>query len=177
MSISFPRNSMARNNLRWRRHEHMVTSVSASNFRARVRPDMSNFTPHSLGPRGSNLGGYQQLSWIVAAYLIASTIGTPIYVKLSDTYGRRHLRDRRLSIFRMADLALSWHISQNGPESNFFSSRIRGGLQLIKSRFGRNMPAVPCWVQRTNCRHKGCHAVSSACQVPSSNIAWPISVR
>jgi EmrB/QacA subfamily drug resistance transporter len=37
------------------------------------------------------LGAYEQLSWIVAAYLITSTISTPIYGKLSDNYGRRRL--------------------------------------------------------------------------------------
>jgi Major Facilitator Superfamily len=37
----------------------------------------------------SDLGAYKQLSWIVAAYLITSTISTPIYGKLSDIYGRR----------------------------------------------------------------------------------------
>jgi hypothetical protein len=30
------------------------------------------------------LGAFDQLSWIVAAYLIASTISTPVYGKLSD---------------------------------------------------------------------------------------------
>jgi EmrB/QacA subfamily drug resistance transporter len=39
----------------------------------------------------SELGGYDQLSWIVAAYLITSTISTPVYGKLSDIYGRRRL--------------------------------------------------------------------------------------
>src|ERR1700735_2033629 len=39
----------------------------------------------------NELGAYGQLSWIVAAYLITSTISTPIYSKLSDIYGRRRL--------------------------------------------------------------------------------------
>ncbi len=39
----------------------------------------------------SELGAYSQLSWIVAAYLITSTISTPIYSKLSDLFGRRRL--------------------------------------------------------------------------------------
>lgn len=37
------------------------------------------------------LGAYKQLPWIVAAYLITSTISTPIYAKLSDIFGRRRL--------------------------------------------------------------------------------------
>ncbi|SSW70943.1 Multidrug resistance protein 3 [Achromobacter veterisilvae] len=46
-----------------------------------------------------DLGGYEQLSWIVAAYLIASTISTPIYGKLSDTYGRRRLLTTCIALF------------------------------------------------------------------------------
>src|SRR5579863_7301765 len=39
----------------------------------------------------SELGAYSQLSWIVAAYLITSTVSTPIYSKRSDIFGRRRL--------------------------------------------------------------------------------------
>jgi EmrB/QacA subfamily drug resistance transporter len=46
-----------------------------------------------------DFGTYQQLSWIVAAYLITSTISTPIYGKLSDTYGRRRLLVACIGIF------------------------------------------------------------------------------
>lgn len=48
---------------------------------------------------GSDLGAFDQLSWIVAAYLITSTISTPIYGKLSDTYGRRRLLKACISLF------------------------------------------------------------------------------
>ncbi|HTI82554.1 MAG TPA: MFS transporter [Acetobacteraceae bacterium] len=47
----------------------------------------------------SDLGSYQQLSWIVAAYLITSTISTPIYGKLSDIYGRRRVLITCIAIF------------------------------------------------------------------------------
>jgi EmrB/QacA subfamily drug resistance transporter len=47
----------------------------------------------------NDLGGYTQLSWVVAAYLITSTISTPIYAKLSDTHGRRTLLNISLAIF------------------------------------------------------------------------------
>jgi EmrB/QacA subfamily drug resistance transporter len=48
---------------------------------------------------GSDLGAYGQLSWIVAAYLITSTISTPVYAKLSDVYGRRRLLIACIAIF------------------------------------------------------------------------------
>src|SRR5271156_1351013 len=47
----------------------------------------------------SELGAYSQLSWVVAAYLIASTISTPIYSKLSDIYGRRRLLVLCIALF------------------------------------------------------------------------------
>jgi EmrB/QacA subfamily drug resistance transporter len=48
---------------------------------------------------GSDLGAYGQLSWVVAAYLITSTISTPVYAKLSDVYGRRKLLIACIAIF------------------------------------------------------------------------------
>jgi len=47
----------------------------------------------------SDLGAYKQLSWIVAAYLITSTISTPVYGKLSDIYGRRRLLLTCIALF------------------------------------------------------------------------------
>jgi EmrB/QacA subfamily drug resistance transporter len=35
------------------------------------------------------LGGLNQLSWVVTAYLLTSTAATPLYGKISDLYGRR----------------------------------------------------------------------------------------
>src|SRR5215470_8162184 len=39
----------------------------------------------------SELGGLAHLSWVVTAFLVASTATTPLYGKLSDIYGRRAL--------------------------------------------------------------------------------------
>lgn len=38
-----------------------------------------------------DLGGFSDLSWVVSAYLLASTVTIPLYGKLSDLYGRRLL--------------------------------------------------------------------------------------
>jgi EmrB/QacA subfamily drug resistance transporter len=37
-----------------------------------------------------DLGGVTHLSWVVTAYILASTITTPLYGKLGDLYGRKH---------------------------------------------------------------------------------------
>ena len=36
-----------------------------------------------------DLGGLNHLSWVVTAYLLASTVSTPLYGKLGDMYGRK----------------------------------------------------------------------------------------
>src|SRR5688572_27277037 len=37
----------------------------------------------------SDLHGLNKLSWVVTAYLLASTAATPLWGKISDLYGRR----------------------------------------------------------------------------------------
>jgi EmrB/QacA subfamily drug resistance transporter len=37
------------------------------------------------------LGGFDHLSWVVTAYLLTSTVSTPIYGKLGDLYGRKKI--------------------------------------------------------------------------------------
>jgi MFS family permease len=37
----------------------------------------------------ADLGGLDRYSWVVSAYMLASTATLPIYGKLSDIYGRR----------------------------------------------------------------------------------------
>jgi EmrB/QacA subfamily drug resistance transporter len=46
-----------------------------------------------------DLHGFSQLSWIVTAYLLASTATVPLYGKLSDLYGRRNMFVVAISIF------------------------------------------------------------------------------
>ena len=46
-----------------------------------------------------DLGGVSQLSWVVTAYLLASTISAPIYGKLGDLYGRKTVLQIAIVIF------------------------------------------------------------------------------
>ena len=43
-----------------------------------------------------DLHGLSKLSWIVTAYLLASTVSTPLWGKLGDLYGRKKISDRDL---------------------------------------------------------------------------------
>ncbi|MFH8405877.1 DHA2 family efflux MFS transporter permease subunit [Streptomyces sp. NPDC018019] len=47
----------------------------------------------------SDLGGLDHLSWVVTAYLLASTAATPLWGKLGDQYGRKRLFQTAIVIF------------------------------------------------------------------------------
>jgi EmrB/QacA subfamily drug resistance transporter len=46
-----------------------------------------------------DLGGVSKLSWVVTAYLLASTVSGPLYGKLGDLYGRKALLQAAIVIF------------------------------------------------------------------------------
>jgi EmrB/QacA subfamily drug resistance transporter len=46
-----------------------------------------------------DLGGISHLSWVVTAYLLASTITGPLYGKLGDLYGRKRVLQAAIVIF------------------------------------------------------------------------------
>jgi MFS family permease len=46
-----------------------------------------------------DLGGLEHLSWVVTAYLLASTIVGPLYGKLGDLYGRKRVLQVALLLF------------------------------------------------------------------------------
>ncbi|MEU4699793.1 MDR family MFS transporter [Nonomuraea dietziae] len=47
----------------------------------------------------SDLGGLEQLSWVVTGYLLASTVSTPLWGKLGDQYGRKSLFIAAIVVF------------------------------------------------------------------------------
>lgn len=53
----------------------------------------------------NDLHGFSHLSWIVTAYLIVSTVTTPLYGKLSDSFGRRRLLMVAITLFIAASVA------------------------------------------------------------------------
>lgn len=48
-----------------------------------------NIVATALPRIASDFGGLAHLSWVVTAFMVASTMTTPLYGKLSDTYGRK----------------------------------------------------------------------------------------
>ena len=52
------------------------------------------------------LGGLDQLSWVVTSYLLTSTVSTPLYGKLSDLYGRKALFQIAIAIFMVGSVLI-----------------------------------------------------------------------
>jgi EmrB/QacA subfamily drug resistance transporter len=51
-----------------------------------------------------DLGGVQHLSWVVTAYVLASTAVMPLYGKLSDQYGRKPVLYTAIGLFLLGSL-------------------------------------------------------------------------
>src|SRR4051795_6639126 len=60
------------------------------------------------------LGGLQHLSWVVTAYLLASTVTSPLYGKVGDLYGRKIVLQVAIVIFLIGSMLCG--IAQNMPE-------------------------------------------------------------
>ena len=70
------------------------------------------------------IGGLSHLSWIVTAYLLATTIVVPLYGKLGDLFGRRIVLQTAVVIFLIGSALCG--LAQNLPELIAF--RIVQGL-------------------------------------------------
>src|ERR1700712_5174653 len=57
---------------------------------------------------GDDLHGLDEQAWVTTAYLITSTIATPIYGKLSDIFGRRPLYLFAITVFILGSLMSSF---------------------------------------------------------------------
>ena len=52
----------------------------------------------------ADLGGLEHLSWVVTAYILASTVAAPLYGKLGDLYGRRLMVFISVGLFLVGSL-------------------------------------------------------------------------
>ncbi|WP_107397903.1 MDR family MFS transporter [Streptomyces acidiscabies] len=62
----------------------------------------------------SDLGGLEHLSWVVTAYLLASTAATPLWGKLGDQYGRKRLFQTAIVLFLIGSALCG--TAQNMPQ-------------------------------------------------------------
>ena len=65
----------------------------------------------SIRTIADDLNGLSQQAWVTTAYLIVSTIATPIYGKLSDIFGRRPLFIIAIVIFLVGSIASGFSTS------------------------------------------------------------------
>ncbi|MFI6325495.1 MFS transporter [Nonomuraea sp. NPDC050556] len=78
----------------------------------------------------SDLGGLEQLSWVVTGYMLASTVSTPLWGKLGDQYGRKSLFLAAIVIFLVGSALCG--LSQNmGQLIAFRSLQGLGGGGLM----------------------------------------------
>ncbi|MDT0346303.1 MDR family MFS transporter [Streptomyces litchfieldiae] len=80
----------------------------------------------------SDLGGLDHLSWVVTAYLLASTAGTPLWGKLGDQYGRKTLFQTAVVIFLIGSALCG--LARNMPELigfRFLQGLGGGGLIVL----------------------------------------------
>ncbi|WP_282025608.1 MDR family MFS transporter [Limimaricola cinnabarinus] len=52
----------------------------------------------------ADLGGLDRMSWVVTAYLLASTVGAPVFGKLGDLFGRKAVLQGGLGVFTLGAL-------------------------------------------------------------------------
>ena len=90
----------------------------------------------------SELGGLDQLSWVVTAYLLTSTATTPLWGKISDLYGRRPIFQVAIVIFLLGSVLCG--LSQNMPQLIAFRAiQGVGGGGLIAIAFSIIGDVIP----------------------------------
>ncbi|WP_380284928.1 DHA2 family efflux MFS transporter permease subunit [Kitasatospora purpeofusca] len=82
----------------------------------------------------SDLGGLEHLSWVVTAYLLASTAATPLWGKLGDMYGRKVFFQASIVIFLLGSVLCG--IAQNMGELIAFRALqgLGGGGLIVLSQ-------------------------------------------
>ena len=94
-----------------------------------------------------DLGGVDQLVWVVVAYLLATTASTPLWGKLADLYGRRSMFLAAITIFLIGSAVCG--ASQNMG-------------QLVVARAVQGIGGADCSAFRSSSSAMCSHPVSGA---------------
>jgi multidrug resistance protein len=81
-----------------------------------------------------DLGGASKLAWVVTAYMLASTITTPLSGKLGDLYGRKVVLQTALAVFLIGSILCG--LSQNMTELILFRAMqgLGGGGLMVTTQ-------------------------------------------
>jgi EmrB/QacA subfamily drug resistance transporter len=81
----------------------------------------------AMPPIVSELNGFDRYAWVTVAYLLTSTIGIPIFGKLSDIYGRKWLLLTGIGLFGISSILCA--------SAGFYGTTIVDGMnQLLVAR-------------------------------------------
>ena len=80
------------------------------------------------------LGGIEQLAWVVTAYLLAQTVVTPLYGKLGDLYGRKPVLQVAIVLFLLGSVLCG--LSRNMTQLVLFRALqgLGGGGLMVSSQ-------------------------------------------
>ncbi|MFC7689858.1 MFS transporter [Paeniroseomonas aquatica] len=111
----------------------------------------------ALSSIAGDLGGFELMPWVVSAYLISSTVTTPIYGRLSDLYGRRPVLLVSVTIF-VAGAVLS---ALAPTMLALIAARVVQGLG------GGGLRAISSPWSATSCRRGSAAGCRATCRPPS----------
>ncbi|MEV2277666.1 MDR family MFS transporter [Nocardiopsis sp. NPDC049922] len=121
-----PEEGVSRSRLRWILLAIILTILLASLDQTIVATAL----PTIVG----ELHGLEQLSWVVTAYMLAATVGMPIYGKAGDLFGRRHVYVFAIAVFLLGSVLAG--LAQNMPQLIAFRALqgIGGGGLMISAQ-------------------------------------------
>ena len=133
-----------------------------------------------------DLGGISHLSWVVTAYLLASTVVGPLYGKLGDLYGRKNVLQIAIVLFligsalcglaqNMTELVIFRGVQGLGAGGliplaiatvgNIVPPRDRGRYQgLIGATFAAASIIGPQWAASSSTTRAGAGSSTSTCR-------------
>ena len=83
---------------------------------------------------GRDFGDFENLSWVIIAYLLSSTVVSPLYGKLSDIHGRRTMMMISLGVFVLGSVACALAPSMGASS---LPARCRGWAVAASCRLRR----------------------------------------
>ena len=81
----------------------------------------------------SDLGGLTYISWVVTAFLLASTVGAPIAGKLGDMYGRKIVLQGAIGVFLLGGLICGLAGTMTMLIAGRFVQGLGGGALIVVS--------------------------------------------